>query len=81
MAKKKSIPKDVDARLAGKERLRLAMRESIQKQGGFGVRQTEMWLDAYKKGMSAMKRDFPTTKSTKKCIDLINEACKPFSIS
>ncbi|GAB2471789.1 hypothetical protein GCM10027082_24090 [Comamonas humi] len=57
------------------------MKQSIVEQGAFGVRQTALWLKAYKRASKFVARSFPTVKASKRCLQQLEDACKPFTES
>lgn len=69
----KPPPRDAAKRGEWKEKLRDRMRQSIQEQGAFGVRQTAIWLKAYKRAERSVKRDQPTVATLKKCITQLDD--------
>lgn len=50
------------------------MRKSIAEQGSFGVRQTSIWLKAYKLAQKCAKREWPTCSTLRKRIKALDEA-------
>ena len=69
-------PRDAAKRGEWKEKLRERMRQSIQEQGTFGVRQTATWLKAYKRAERFAKREFPTVATLRKCIQSLDDCLK-----
>ena len=68
------LPKDAEQRLQLKEQLVERMRKSIAEQGSYGVRQTSVWLKAYKLAQKSIKREWPTCKTLRKRIKALDEA-------
>ena len=66
-------PHDAAKRGEWKEKLRDRMRQSIKEQGSFGVRQTAVWLKAYKRAQSTANRDNSTVATLRKRIAALDE--------
>lgn len=67
-------PKDAAKRLELKQRLQQRMRQSIEEQGAYGVRQTALWEKAYARASRFVKREFPTQATLRKLIKQIDAA-------
>ena len=65
--------KDAAQRGEWKQRLRDRMRESIKEQGSFGIRQTAIWLKAYKRAKAASSRENSTAATMRKRIQALND--------
>ena len=55
-----------------KQKLRDRMRESIKEQGSFGIRQTAIWLKAYKRAKAASSRENSTVATMRKRIQALD---------
>ena len=66
-------PRDAAKRGEWKEKLRDRMRQSIKEQGSFGVRQTAVWLKAYKRAQSTANRGNSTEAILRKRIAALDE--------
>ena len=66
-------PPDADKRLQLKEQLQLRMRQSIAEQGAFGVRQTSLWLKAYKLAQKCTVREWPTCSTLRRRIKALDD--------
>ena len=69
----KSLPRDAAKRGEWKEKLRERMRQSIQEQGAFGIRQTAIWLKAYKRAQTSTNRENSTVVTLRKRIRALDE--------
>lgn len=66
-------PPDAEKRQQLKAELEQRMRTSIAEQGSFGVRQTSLWLRAYRLAHACVKREWPSTKTLRKRIRALDD--------
>ncbi len=69
----KAPPRDVAQRSEWRQKLQERMRQSVKEQGSFGVRQTSIWLAAYKRARLAANRESSTVATLRKRIKALDE--------
>lgn len=68
-----TLPRDAEKRQQLKTVLEQRMRRSIAEQGAFGVRQTSLWLRAYRLAHTCVKREWPSSNTLRKRIKALDD--------